>query len=303
MSLKINIDIKQTLKLKDETRKRFSKYSKMYIMTTENIDGYYKNFDFKNKTVLTVTSSYDHALNAILYGAKKVKTFDINRLSYYIANLKLAAVKTLDYNEYIEYFLSNQAFNYKTYKKIQTNLNKKVAKYFDKIYKYFEYNGKAIKESFLFHHGHKNYKEDNTYLLNENNYKTLKKKIKNIEVEFINTSILKIVKQTKKDKYDIIILSNISDYAKNIFKKNYLKQYFNFIKKDIIKILKSDGKIQVAYIYDYGNDKEVRSDINIKEKRDEIITKEFKTKKFKSTIKKLEKDAIIIYEGEKKYGK
>ena len=55
--------------------------------------------------------------------------------------------------------------------------------------------------------------------------------------------------------------------------------------------------IQAAYIYDYGDDKEVRSDINIAEKRKEIITDEFEVKIFPSTIEHLRNDAIITYKG------
>lgn len=301
MSIRVKFDIKQTFKLNDESRKRFSKYSKMYIMTTENIDGYYRNFDFKNKTVLTVTSSFDHALNAILYGAKKVTTFDINRLAYYMANLKLAAVKTLTYDEFVEFFFSNNAFNYKTYKKICVYLNKNIISYFDEIYKYFEYNGSAIKESFLFHHGHKNNIEDNTYLLN-NNYDILKEKVKDIQVEFINISVLNLSKCIKKEKYDLIFLSNISDYAKSFFGDNYLRKFFDFIKNDITKLLNENGIIQAAYIYDYGDDMDVRSDINIESKRKEVLTEEFRIKVFKSTIKKLKNDAIIVHGGGSNYG-
>lgn len=295
MSLKVKFDIKQTLKLDDENRKRFSKYSKMYIMTTENITGYYKYFDFKNKKVLTPTSSFDHALNAILKEASEVTTFDINRLSYYMANLKLAAVKALTYDEFIEFFLSDNAFSYEIYKKICNYLDKNIISYFNGIYKHFNYNGQAIKESFLFHHGHKNLVTDNIYLL-DNNYDILKEKVKNIKVVFINTSILKLSKHIKK-KYDLIFLSNISDYAKTIFKENYLKEYFDFIKNDITKLLNKNGMIQAAYIYDYGDDKEVRSDINIAEKRKEIITDEFEVKIFPSTIEHLRNDAIITYKG------
>lgn len=302
MSIRVKFDIRQTLKIGDESRKRFSKFSKMYIMTTENINGYYKNFNFKNKTVLTVTSSFDHALNAILLGAKKVTTFDINKLSYYIANLKLAAVKSLNYEEFIEFFLSDNAFNYETYKKICLKLNKNIIEYFNELYKYFNYNGMSIKESFLFHHGHKNNIEDNTYLLN-NNYNILKEKVENLEVEFINVSIINLPKYIAKDKYDIILLSNISDYAKSFFKGNYLKEFFDYIKTDITKLLNKNGIIQAAYIYDYGEDKEVRSDINIESKRQEILTQEFIIKKFKSTIKNLKNDGIIIFKGGSNYGK
>ena len=124
MSLRAKLDFNQTLNLNDNSRKRFSKYSKMYIMTTENLNGYYQNFDFKEKSVLTVTSSFDHALNAIFYGAKKVTTFDINRLSYYIANLKLAAVSALTYDEFVEFFLGENTFNYELYQKISPFLKR-----------------------------------------------------------------------------------------------------------------------------------------------------------------------------------
>lgn len=295
MSIRVKFDIKQTFKLDDESRKRFSKYSKMYIMTTENIDGYYKCFDFKNKKVLTPTSSFDHALNAILLGASEVITYDINRLSYYMANLKLAAIKSLSYNEFVEFFLSNQGFNYELYKKISKYLDKEVIIYFNAIYKYFNYNGQSIQNSFLFHHGHKNQIKDNTYLLN-NNYNIVKEKVRNTKVVFINTSILNLSKYINK-KFDLIFLSNISDYAKNFFKGDYLKEYFSFIKNDITKLLTDNGLIQSAYIYDYGDDKEVRSDINIDKRRKEVITKEFEIKIIPSTIGYLRNDAIIIHKG------
>lgn len=296
MHLRVRYDIKQTLKLNDESRKRFSKYSKMYIMTTENINGYYKYFDFKNKKVLVPTSSFDHALNAILKGAIEVDTFDINRLSFYMSNLKLAAVKSLTYDEFIEFFLSDNSFNYELYKKICQYLDNDVIEYFNEIYKQFNYNGKSISNSYLFHHGHKNIIKDNTYLL-DNNYDFLKEKVKNTKVVFINTSILNLSKLINK-KYDLIFLSNISDYAKNLFKGDYLKKYFNFIKNDIIKLLNKNGIVQLAYIYDYGKDGQIRSDINIEEKRKKVITEEFKVKIFPSTIESLKNDAIITYKEE-----
>lgn len=301
MHLRVRFDIKQTLKLDDESRKRFSKYSKMYIMTTENIDGYYKYFNFNNRKVLVPTSSFDHALNAILKGASEVDTFDINKLSYYIANLKLAAVKALNYDEFIKFFLSEDAFNYEIYTKICNYLDNDIISYFNEIYKQFNYNGKSISNSYLFHHGHKNIIKDNTYLLG-NNYDILKEKVKNTKVVFINTSLLKLSKHINK-KYDLVFLSNISDYAKSFFKDNYLKKYFKFIKNDITKLLNKDGTVQLAYIYDYGNDGQVRSDINIEEKRKVIITKEFEVKTFPSTIECLKNDAIITCKGGMSYGK
>ena len=53
-------------------------FDKVYPFTTEMISGYFKEIDFKDKTVLTVGSSSDQAFNALLLGAKKIKVYDIN---------------------------------------------------------------------------------------------------------------------------------------------------------------------------------------------------------------------------------
>ena len=268
----------------------------MYMLTTENINGYYEHIDFHNKSVLTVTSSFDHALNAILLGARKVSTFDINKLSYYMANLKLATVKMLSYNEFIEFYFTNKGFNYELYKKSSIKLNDNVKYFFDKIYEHFNYDGQSIMKSFLFHHGHENKIEDNTYLLN-NNYEKLKEKVENIEVEFINSSLVDLNDNIPSSKYDIILLSNISDYAKNLFGENYLEKYFDFVKKNTRMLLEENGIIAVAYIYGYDDKNDPRSDINIESKRKKVINDEYKRILFKSTIKKFKNDGIIILEG------
>ena len=51
---------------------------KVYPFTTEEISGYFKYLNLKDKSVLTVGSSGDQAFNAIYYGARKVTLFDIN---------------------------------------------------------------------------------------------------------------------------------------------------------------------------------------------------------------------------------
>ena len=50
----------------------------IYPFTTEMISGYFDKLDLKEKTVLTVGSSIDQGLNALLLGAKNVTVFDIN---------------------------------------------------------------------------------------------------------------------------------------------------------------------------------------------------------------------------------
>lgn len=62
--------------------------------------------------VLTVASSGDYLLKSIFNGADEITTFDINRLQYYIANLKFWAIQTLNYDEYINLFHNPFSLDY-----------------------------------------------------------------------------------------------------------------------------------------------------------------------------------------------
>ena len=55
-----------------------SGFERVYPFTTEKIDSYFKHLDLEDKTVLTVGSSGDQALNALTMGAGRVVLFDIN---------------------------------------------------------------------------------------------------------------------------------------------------------------------------------------------------------------------------------
>ena len=62
----------------------FNEYSSIYTFTTENLGGYIKKLNLKNKKVLTVTASLDHMLNLVLNGVKEIDNFDINKNTYYL---------------------------------------------------------------------------------------------------------------------------------------------------------------------------------------------------------------------------
>ncbi len=81
-------------------------YSRLYTFTTENINGYIENFDLKNKSLLTVGSSGDQILNAFFYGARDITLYDINEYAKFYVYLKVAAILSLSYVEFQEFFLS-----------------------------------------------------------------------------------------------------------------------------------------------------------------------------------------------------
>lgn len=220
----------------------------LYPFTNENIDGYYKNIDFKNKNVLTVTSSGDHLLNASLYGSKEFDCFDTNPLAKYYVNLKIAAIKSLKYEEFIIFFfrkfINNKGyFNKNIYKKIRNNLTNDHKLFWD--YFFNTYTKKDITNSFLFTNDQLSLKQlilSNKYM-DKDNYYRLKEIIKNISINYYDKSFIELSNINKK--YDIIILSNIIAYMNIEENQNLLIQ----IKNTLEKISNSNTKIVLSYLY------------------------------------------------------
>ena len=111
----INGKVKEKIKI-------FHNNSSVYKFTNENISSYYDLLNLKDKNILTVCSSGDHVLEAILKDVKKVDCFDISIFTKYFMNLKLASVLTLDYIEFFNYLLNKtniRIFAYEIYIKIR----------------------------------------------------------------------------------------------------------------------------------------------------------------------------------------
>lgn len=235
-------------------------FDKLYHFTTEMIDGYYKEINFENKTVLTVMASGDHVLNAILLGAKKVDTFDINKLSIYYYKLKEAAIKSLSLEEFKNFFYSkypnnikcnDQIMNWKLYLKISPFLETKYKAFWDMLY--LEFNGKEIGNSDLFwpsENCQSRLSIYNAYLTEEKYYKLKNILLENkIKVTFTNADIIDL-KLNKK--YDYIFLSNISQYLNYMYTENYLDNFNDLIIK-LSSSLKDNGILFHSYLYACNN--------------------------------------------------
>ena len=70
------------------------------------------------------------------------------------------------------------------------------------------------------------------------------------DIRFINSNILDLKKNLDSEKFDMILLSNISDYTHRIFEGNDLAKYRNLI-DELTDNLNPGGIIQVGYIYTY----------------------------------------------------
>jgi len=245
--MEVKKDIYKTISVFDDNRDGFYDYAKVYRYTTENIKEYFKYFDFENANVLSVCSSGDHAINAFLKGNRNIDLFDINKLTKYYTDLKIAAIKSLEYDDF---FRNDLIYNQKLYNKIRENLNRDSKYYWDILYKFHFHRINS--------YDYFNIEEDKHYNIyyDINEYKKLKEIINEFKYNnFYHCNLLDINKYTSK-KYDLILLSNISNYI--LFMENKKKnsqKYNNFINIELSKLLNNNGKIVLAYLYDYNNDK------------------------------------------------
>lgn len=228
----------------------FGRYSKMYSMTTENIFEFLSYYDLKDKDVLTVASSGDQRLNAYLLGARNVTCFDINPITLLHMNLKDTIITNLSYDKFLAFF----GINSKQYKKLDLNIFEEIKDLLEEdTYKFYSH---VIYDNYL--------KYDNIYYefiedlkclqringyLDKNNYYKLSNILKNKKIDFINCDLKNLKENIGCKKFDLIMLSNISDYIHQIYSNESLKLYYDLI-KNLIDNLNENGIMQVGYIYD-----------------------------------------------------
>lgn len=300
----------QKLNLKEMDINKFNYLSKIYSFTTENIAGYFEQLKFANKNVLTVVASGDHIINALYKDAKSIIGFDINYLALIFTELKLIALEELEYKEFLDFFMiddengiarNKKALDYDVYtSRLRNHLLESTAKNWDMLYQNFNNNGYDLRNSYVFNNKYDNNClkiNSNLYLKSELEYNKTKEKIKDKEIILINSNYMdiKFYDLPKLKNCDIILMSNISDYIKDLYEKKsgYLEQYI----KDIIKIFKNEtNEIVCAYLYNIQNTK-YRSEIDNPILRKDIFNKlniTYIEKDFKSVMENCTDSVIII---------
>ena len=231
-----------------------NRFYNIYPFTTENISGYIDYFDLFNHTLLTVGSSVDQMLNAILYDIKKATIIDINPFTEYYFYLKVASILELDieefllflrYNDYPELYKSNKMiYNKLIYNKIKDtlyNIDNNAYCFWNELFN--TYNNDIIHQR-LFSKDEGNNTRilgSNPYLQSDNSYKLLKKKLSKIDINFIVGSILTT---NINNTYDNIWLSNIPMYFNNYNEIDItISKYYNKLNKN--------GKLLYTYLYEY----------------------------------------------------
>jgi len=238
----------------------------IYPFTTENISGYIDNFNLKDKSLLTVGSSGNQVINAILKGCKDITLLDINPYTKFYYYLKVASIITLNldefmrflrYKDYPEVFVDNkEVFNIESWNKIkivlrlidyesylfwdelfQTINPVKIRK---RLFSLDEYNSNIISYC-------------NSYLKSQYIYEETRGKVKNICPTFINGDIFNI---DLKREYDNIWLSNIGT---TITKEEMIR----IMVDNLDKYLNDNATLLISYLYDTNKNTKYKDDWSI----------------------------------------
>ena len=292
----ININhIENVLRINGELFYEFGEYSKIYLMTTENIREFLQCYSLQDSSVLTVCGSGDQVLNAYLLGAKNVTCFDINPLAFYQVCLKKAAVQALTYDEFLNFFFPefNSVFDKDLFYKISDCLGDDACKFFKYIYS--KYNSSQILDKIYYDFipTLEHMKQMNAYL-EKDNFDLLRKILSDKDVSFIQSDVTLLPNILGKKKFDLIMLSNISESIDNIWRKNTLNEFKSLI-YSLSNNLNVNGSIQVGYIYDYYSDKHIGAFSWKKERQSVFDSRNFYTNLVSSFDDINKRDAIITY--------
>ena len=250
----------------DEYKEYYTQFfTSIYPFTTENIDGYIDNFDLKDKSLLTVGSSGDQVLNAILKCSKDITVIDINPFVKYYYYLKVAAIINLNYSEFKYFFRYNNypdtfdyndhAFNRDVFEKIKDDLrilDYESYLFWDELLQY--YDPLLVREK-LFTEDENESKIINTfdtYLKDEDYYNDLKQKIKKVRPKFIYGDIFQMTECLLGRKYDNIWLSNFSSY--------YQSDEILCLVNKLDEVLNDNGSFLITYMYDIQPDSTYEED-------------------------------------------
>jgi hypothetical protein len=227
-----------------------NKFKYLYPFTTENIAGYINQFDLKDKTFLTVGSSGDQVLNAILHNCKDISVIDLCPFAKEYFYLKKAAVEVFNRKDYLKFFCyskydkrynNNNAlckYEYNKIREVLDTYDQEVAYFWNTLYN--RYKGLKIrKRLFSFDETEVKFLSSlNEYLVSDIAYQNLRNKISNSCVNFEVDNLFYF----NSDKtYDYINLSNVIDYCSF--------ELFGKLINQLIDHLNVEGTLLIAYLY------------------------------------------------------
>ena len=232
---------------------------KVYPFTTEVISGYFPKLNLKEKSILTVGSSLDHAFNALVLDAKEVTVYDLNKNIQELYHLKKKLI-------------------------LSKNRDELYSELLDKI-------SIPITEEELF--GKESVSKMNCYLRDDYSYNKLREKLKNDNnISFINGNIFDMNNYLQDKSYDRIIFSNVLQYLDKFSKENSKRDFIIEQFEQWQNHLNKDGIIQLLYLYSYNKN---NIEKNAKDVIKYLCTKSLQVETFHDPINNNKEDAIVTY--------
>ena len=280
----------------------FKGFSLLYSMTTENISGFINQYDLRNKRVLTVAGSGDQRYNCLLRGAREVVSFDVNPLVDLHLRLKETAIKELSHEEFLKFF------GVKRDKKDTSFLDKsifnKLKNYLDKdVYSFYyyvinEFRGQVFKRVYNEFDYRYSHMIDLSNYISKDNYKKMPEIIDGKKIEFLNSNISTLPDELYGEKFDMILLSNISDYVHYFYGDDHMKVFKEVIDR-LVDNLYDGGIMEVGYIYQEYDKKHEKdfSKFRIDKSRDKVFSKEeYPVQDILGFYEKEPHDRIVTYQ-------
>lgn len=244
-----NPELKQDISMATNIIHDNSNYKDKYIRHcvipargTENATELFSKIDNSFKKCLIVTGSGDQSLEAILYGATEIHSFDINALAKYGSALKFASIEALDYAEFCVFY--TKMFPIQLYKKVRDFLKGDFLIFWDCIFDYAynfdiyhslfnaDVHGDLIKFGFSMYESKKAYSK-------------IKDRLGKVAITYATCNLLDVCSHFKEvNFYDFIYLSNIFYYIHQT-----PEQFSDFILNKLFPILKENGEIFFHYLY------------------------------------------------------
>ena len=235
---------------------------KVYPFSNEKLMECFKYLKGIGNKVLTVGSSGDQALTALYYGAKDITVADANLYTKYYTDYKMAAIKNLSADDFHHYFvLMKSPFCKDVFTKIFHDLSKDSQTFWGTIF--MEENDELelpprirpeetpVRNRLWNDFYRMEEMKDSLFdFENYDKYEELQEILKkgDFSLKFINADFSEFP-DIAKDKYDLILLSNVFDYVRDIDDCATFSRVVNKLYDDH---LNEDGKMQILYAF--GND-------------------------------------------------
>lgn len=215
---------------------------RVYSFSNENISDSLEDIDLEGKAVITVGSSGDQLLNCILKGATNIILIDGNPLARYYVELKLAAIKNLDYDECLKFLTAKNVLSYKYYQKISHDLSVEAKLFWDHLMLEMSTAVQKILMHNIFHgsSGFNSEQMSKIFYRDSDEYEKLRNKIPNANIKYLLAEFNDFPVVLGNERADLIMLSNIVDYLDE-------KDYKRVIRSLYDNNLNASGIIQVNY--------------------------------------------------------